>query len=318
MNTLIEAGDLVSYLVLETSFYTLKQFKNFKSLQAYNQVISGFVMSVHFKVISDMFVVIGKVRRSQKINDPLIKVWIITNKEGVIATAHCFDCLAGLAESCSHIASILFYIEAWTRIHGKLTCTQVKCTWLLPTYVKEVPYSKVKDIDFRSARRMKAELDKKIDGHFNSDNQSNQNKAAKLKSAQCICKLSDQEMSDLFSKLNACKNKPVILSLVSPYADRFILKSRGIPTLGDLFDPENLKLNHVDLLTKCSEIDISLSDSEIEIIEQDTREQSRTSAFFTHRAGRIGASQSHTVFHTNAAQPSISLVKTICYLSYLK
>ena len=124
----IEAGDLVSYLVLETSFYTLKQFKNFKSLQAYNQVISGFVMSVQGKVISDLFVVIGKVRRSQKMNDPLIKVWIITNKEGVIASAHCFDCLAGLAESCSHIASTLFYIEAWTRIHGKLACTQVKCT----------------------------------------------------------------------------------------------------------------------------------------------------------------------------------------------
>ena len=118
---------------------------------------------------------------------------------------------------------------------------------------------------------MKAELDKKIDGHFNSDNESNQNKAAKSKSAQCICKPSDQEMSDLFSKLNECKNKPVILSLVSPYADRFILKSQGIPTLGDLFDPDNLKLNYVDLLTKCSEIDISLPDSEIEIIEQDTR-----------------------------------------------
>ena len=76
----IEAWDLVSCLVLETSFYTMKKFKNFKSWQAYNQVISGFVMSVQGKVISDMFVVIGKVRRSQKMNDPLIKVWIITNK----------------------------------------------------------------------------------------------------------------------------------------------------------------------------------------------------------------------------------------------
>ena len=127
---------------------------------------------------------------------------------------------------------------------------------------KRSALSKVKDIDFRSTRRMKAELEKKIDGHFNSDNQSTQNKAAKSKSAQCIRKPSDQEMSDLFSKLNECKNKPVILSLVSPYADRFILNSRGIPALGDLFDPENLKLNYVDLLTKCSEIGISLSDSE--------------------------------------------------------
>lgn len=273
----IEAGDLVSYLVLETSYYTLNQFKNFKSLEAYNQVVSGFVTSVQGRVIADMFVVIGKVRRSQRMNDPPIKVWIIANKEGVIASAHCFNCLAGLGESCSHIASVLFYIEAWTQIHGKLACTQVKCTWLLPTYVKEVPYSKVKDIDFRSARRMKVELDKKIDeGQFNVDSQSSQNKAPS-KSAEC--KPSDQEIGDLFRKLNECKNKPVILSLISPYADSFMLKSRRIPTLSDLFDPENLKLNYVDWLTKCSEIDISLSEAEIETIEEDTREQSRTSAF---------------------------------------
>ena len=38
--------DLVSYLVLETSHYNKEQFKAFKSLQAYNQLVSGFVQSV--------------------------------------------------------------------------------------------------------------------------------------------------------------------------------------------------------------------------------------------------------------------------------
>ena len=51
-----------------------------------------------------------------------------------------------MAESCSHVASVLFYIEAWTRILGKLSCTQVKCTWLLPSYVKEVPYARVQKL----------------------------------------------------------------------------------------------------------------------------------------------------------------------------
>ena len=39
----IEALDLLSYLVLDTSYYTNDQFKNFKSLEAYNQLVSGFV-----------------------------------------------------------------------------------------------------------------------------------------------------------------------------------------------------------------------------------------------------------------------------------
>ena len=68
-----------------------------------------------------------------------------------------------MAESCSHVASVLCYMEAWTRIRGKLSCTQVKCTWLLRSYVKVVSYAGVRDIDFSSARKLKADLDAKID-----------------------------------------------------------------------------------------------------------------------------------------------------------
>ena len=77
----VEAGDLVSYLVLETSFYTLQQFKCFKSLEAYNQMVSGFITSVQGKVVSDKFVVIGKVRHSQRMNEAPLSVWLISSKE---------------------------------------------------------------------------------------------------------------------------------------------------------------------------------------------------------------------------------------------
>lgn len=36
----IEATDIVSYLIFETSFYTKEQFKAYKSLEAFNQMIS--------------------------------------------------------------------------------------------------------------------------------------------------------------------------------------------------------------------------------------------------------------------------------------
>ena len=49
----VEVSDLLSYLVLETSFYTNKQFKAFKSLEAFNQMVSGFVTSVVGKVIRE-------------------------------------------------------------------------------------------------------------------------------------------------------------------------------------------------------------------------------------------------------------------------
>ena len=58
---------------------------------------------------------------------------------------------------------------------------------------------------------------------------------------------------------------------------------------------------------------ITLSSGEISQIEKDTQNQAKGSGFFTHRAGRIGASLSGAVCHTNPAQPSQSLIKSICY-----
>ena len=50
------------YLVLETSFYAQQQFKTFRSLQAYNQMVSGFIASVQGHILADKFVVLAKVR----------------------------------------------------------------------------------------------------------------------------------------------------------------------------------------------------------------------------------------------------------------
>ena len=49
----MEATDILSYLVLETSYYTQNQFKAFRSLEAYNQMVSGFIASVegHIRAI---------------------------------------------------------------------------------------------------------------------------------------------------------------------------------------------------------------------------------------------------------------------------
>ena len=104
----VEATDLSSYLVLETSYYTQKQFKSFKSLEAYDRRVSGFITSVEGHNVANKLVVLAKVRHSQCMNDTLIPTWIITEREGTILSAHCLGFKAGLAESCSHITSVFF------------------------------------------------------------------------------------------------------------------------------------------------------------------------------------------------------------------
>lgn len=77
----IESTDLLCYLVLETSFYTQKQFKAFRSLGAYNQMVSGFVYNEQGHMIASKLIVLAKVRHSHQMNVALIPIWIITKKD---------------------------------------------------------------------------------------------------------------------------------------------------------------------------------------------------------------------------------------------
>ena len=276
---------MVSYLVLETSYYTKQQFKCYKSLDAYNQMVSGFVTSVQGKIIARKHVVVGKVRHSQRMNDPLVNIWVITESDGTILAAHCLGCKAGLAESCLHIASVLFYIEAWIRINGKLACTQVKSSWLLPTYVNEVSYERVKDIDFSSSKKLKENLDQKINSLEDKATKPSGN--YRIQSSYKAAPPSAEEIGTLFTKVGNCKTKAVVLSLIPAYADQFVAQSRAVPVVSDVFITENLDMN------------LDISDEQTKRVEKATRSQAKGSGFFKHRAGRIGASASGVAFHSN-------------------
>lgn len=308
----VESVDLLSYLVLETSYYTRNQFKAFRSLEAYNQMVSGFINSVQGHIIAEKYVVLGKVRHSQRMNDPCVPLWIITEKDGTVISAHCLGCMAGQGECCSHISSVLFYLEAWNRINGKLACTQVKCAWILPTYVKEVSYAEVKNIDFRSAKKLKQKLDETIDSLPNFTNFT----AGTTKPE--IPVPSNADLNNLYLKLNSCQTKPVALSLIHPFSESFVSKGRDIPTVTDLFDNKYLDVEYHTLLKSCSDVKLNLTPEQFKLIEEDTRSQAKGAAFFRHRAGRIGASISKAASHSNPAQPSQSLIKTICYPNIFK
>ena len=92
--------------VIFSRFLVINGITAFKTLQAYNEMVSGFIKNVEGLLISGNYMVIGKVRHSQKMNDPCVPLCrIIANREGTILSAHCRGCMAGLGECCSHVAS---------------------------------------------------------------------------------------------------------------------------------------------------------------------------------------------------------------------
>lgn len=53
--------DITDYLIYRVSSYTKKQFKNYKSLESYNQFKCNWVHNVRSKAVGDYFVIRGDV-----------------------------------------------------------------------------------------------------------------------------------------------------------------------------------------------------------------------------------------------------------------
>ena len=59
---------------------------------------------------------------SQQLNETPLKCWIVIEESGEVCCGHC-NCIAGLGETCTHIAAILFYLEAVYRVQEVKTCS---------------------------------------------------------------------------------------------------------------------------------------------------------------------------------------------------
>ena len=165
--------------------------------------------------------------------------WVIAEEGGKIIAVHC-DCMAGLGESCTHVASSLFAIECGVRIRDSMTVTQKKAYWVMPTGVKEVQYAPVKEISFygkkQSASMLQSLQYKSYAPGTPSDlprpspspeiSASATPRASKSPTSVPSIKAPDHdEFKNFLDALSSCPSKPAILSLVEPHSSRYIPKS---------------------------------------------------------------------------------------------
>lgn len=60
--------DIFNYLVLTKSFYTLEQFKAYKSLDAYNFFVSGWVFNAKWLALNDYILAVAEVSKFSNLN----------------------------------------------------------------------------------------------------------------------------------------------------------------------------------------------------------------------------------------------------------
>ena len=299
----IQYPDIYNYLIETPSAYTKDDLKAYRSLDAYKYLIAGSVGEVSVHHVDDkVSIVRAKVRHSQSPKAPPLLPWVAANSDGTIVCSHC-TCMAGLGEACSHIAAVMFGVETHNRMLKDEACTSKLCAWLPPT-MRNVTFAPIAEIDFTApSTKQKRSMSQDMPDQGTTQ------------MSRSVPPPSNEELST-FYKLLSKTGKPAILSLQQEYSDAYILDYSKLSTpLCFLFDEKYLDLPYPELLERCEEVFemIQMSTSQAKNIEIVTQAQVRSKLWFIYRAGRVTASKLKSAAHTSMAQPSQSLIKTICY-----
>ena len=161
-----------------------------------------------------------QVNHSQRMNEKPLVPWIIAEAEGKILAANC-DCMAGLGETCSHVASLLWATATGVEKRDSLTVTQKSAYWIMPPAIKTVPYAPLAEISFVGKKRKNAIITK--------DTPVDTPIMSKRKARACT-----PLDTELFHSLAKCKGAmPTVLAIVPTHYEAYIPVSldQDLPTV---------------------------------------------------------------------------------------
>lgn len=281
------------YLVHSVSFYTFEEFHAQKSLGAVNFVASDKVGNLRVRKIGDMFLIRAKVKHSYKESKAPLDVWVISNSIQVVSS-HCV-CVAGLREGCSHVGAVLFAVMFG---RGQLkSVTDVPAYWVVPTGVEQAEQKRLKDIDFATPEKI---MRRKL----GLECESTPKKVFRPEA-------SAEDFSNLVKGMWDTGHVGAIHLVQEPYAE---LNRKSLPhSLLDLYNKDNEKLSLQDLRNLGKATSIGWSKEERQSIAKLTIGQSVKRIWFLVRAGLVRGSLMKRCCRTNPLDPSVSLLKQVCY-----
>ncbi|XP_065643270.1 uncharacterized protein LOC136075006 [Hydra vulgaris] len=295
--------EMYIYLIEMPSEFTKDKLRAYKSLEAYNFFLNGHVLP----------------SQRQGSKHILYEVWIAIHKvEGWIFTANC-SCVAGLGSVCSHVAALLFKLQACCELQlNKIACTSKLCEWKKSrTNVEAAP---LKCINFHqpvpknTLPSFAKKIDLKLKGFTSND----------------PAKFSTEKRKELFQNLHILAPKAVVLKSVSwcsdegrncsdtDTADENELNSTPEPITA-LFEPSLINEGQDEIKKKSKVLlDIyikSCYQSQFNNLENLTKTQSKNAAWKIHRAGRITASISKMAYNLDINNPSQAFINKIMQYS---
>ncbi|KAK6168739.1 hypothetical protein SNE40_019924 [Patella caerulea] len=300
---MVDFGQLYVYLIDTPGIFTRESMKTYKSLEAYNQYESGWVQTCFTKIVGKNIIFKAKVNRSQAVTEKPHEAWVcVNNSDGSIITGHC-TCMAGQGSVCSHVAAILFKVEACGRLgfNQQLSCTSVPCMWN-QNYTKKVTGDTIHNINFKKPKAF-------------SHGSSNSHNILPLKRSYSF-----KDPQPFLSKLKLSKSDAVIFTITEPKTAMKIQDSTFPPIMDQFYNFNFSTLSDEQLIIECentmSFLTNNTTSSQIEELSKFTCKQRECKAWYTYRKGRLTASNFHEILHTsNETLKNKSLLKRIMQYS---
>lgn len=249
---------------------------------------------------------------SRRLCEPPLTPWVILTPSGQVCSAHC-TCMAGVAESCTHVGALLFMVDACVRLKEKATVTDEPAYWKLPSSINKVLPEVGQRINFISAAATRRSLNRRIDGETHN---SPALRTRPAKTANDTPTPTPEELAVFYREISTTGTRSAILSVLPEYCDEFRDPIRPIRSLQSLANGSGLDRSDLPALQKhCQTIGsiADVSEEQAVQIERRTRGQHNSSLWFAARAGRITASSMHCVYATDISSPAPSTIKRVCY-----
>ena len=109
--------DIFNYLMFYPSELGSKDLSDYKNSKAYSYYTNGWLQPLLYHPLSGSpyCVLKGECQKSQSIRESMHKLWIVVEKDPVkIRSCHC-TCMAGMGQTCNHVASAMYRVEAAVR-----------------------------------------------------------------------------------------------------------------------------------------------------------------------------------------------------------
>ena len=289
--------------------------KSYKSLEAYKYVKSGLVDQVKVKKLKDdtLLLVHGLVRHGQSMfTKKPNQSWIGVYKSGDIINAHC-TCMAGLGETCSHVAAIMFYLlftMDYYKRHFTDSVTSDPNGWL-PPKINNVDFALICEINFHDKSKEADEKNRKRDSKDKADLVPPPTKTRKV-----VPKLTDEDKDNFYFCLSKTNPESAILRLIEGYNDRFIPAAKNLQkVLFKFYQTKYEEMLYHELIRHCliTYMSIEISPDDVIEIEKQTKKQAKSSLWFQARAGVITASRFKLCCQTDISQPAKSTIIKVCY-----